>query len=57
MRAHLENVHPNEHAMMSGTPTKQPRLDSYFYISPQALHLQHDKRRARRNLLHSYART
>ena len=29
MRAHLENVHPNEHAM-SGTPTKQPCLDSYF---------------------------
>ena len=30
MRADLEKVHPNEHAMMSGTPTKQPRLDSYF---------------------------
>ena len=30
MRAHLENVHPKEHAMMSGTPAKQPRLDSYF---------------------------
>ena len=34
MRAHLENVHPNKHAMMSGTPTKQPRLDSKF--SPPA---------------------
>ena len=34
MRAHLENVHPNEHAMMSGTPTKQQHLDSYF--SPPA---------------------
>ena len=30
MRAHLENVHPNEHAMMSGTATEQPRLNSYF---------------------------
>uniref|UniRef100_A0A671XLS4 HAT C-terminal dimerisation domain-containing protein n=1 Tax=Sparus aurata TaxID=8175 RepID=A0A671XLS4_SPAAU len=29
MRAHLENMHPNEHAM-SGTQTKQPSLDSYF---------------------------
>ena len=34
MRAHLKNVHPNMHAMMSGTPTKQPRLESYF--SPTA---------------------
>ena len=33
-RAHLENVHPNEHAMMSGTPTKHPRLNSY--VSPPA---------------------
>ena len=30
IRAHLENVLPNEHAKMSGTPTKQPCLDSYF---------------------------
>ena len=34
MRAHLENVHPNEHAVMSGTLTKQPCLNSYF--SPPA---------------------
>ena len=33
MRAHLENVHPNEHTMMSGPPTKQPRLDSYFSLA------------------------
>ena len=30
MRAHLENVHPNGHVVMSETPTKQPRLGSYF---------------------------
>lgn len=30
MRSHLENVHPNEHGIMCGTPAKQPRLDNYF---------------------------
>ena len=30
MTGHLENMHPNEHAMMSGTATKQPHLHSYF---------------------------
>ena len=29
MRAHLENVHPNEHAMMSRTATEKPRLDDF----------------------------
>ncbi|KAL7391643.1 hypothetical protein ABVT39_011914 [Epinephelus coioides] len=33
LRSHLETVHPTEHGL-SGTPTKQPRLDSYF--SPPA---------------------
>ena len=32
MRLHLANVHPNERGILCGTPTKQPRPDTYLFI-------------------------
>ncbi len=57
LKLHLENVHPDEHGLGSGTPTKQPRLDSYFIPPATSTHLQHNKRLALQNSLRSYART
>ena len=30
LRAHIENMHTNEHGLMFGTPPKQPRVDSFY---------------------------
>ena len=56
MRAHGDNVTPNEHAMMPGTPTKQPRLHSVSPPATSSLSAAQQEA-ARRNLLHSYVRT
>ena len=49
-------MNPNEHAVMPGTPTKQPRLHSVSPPATSSLSAAQQEA-ARRNLLHSYVRT